>query len=100
MKARSCKAVARSETDFPIMIPTSILRVWFLGLFSFVLIGVGLYFSHQWYKQAWSYDFERQQSYFDPHLGFNGPTLLLAVVAGLLLWTLPAGSSSEPFLVF
>jgi hypothetical protein len=29
------------------MIPTSIIRVWFLGLFSWVLLGVGIYLSHQ-----------------------------------------------------
>lgn len=68
------------------MIPTSILRVWFLGLFSFVLIGAGIYFSHRWYKHAWSYDFAHRQSYFDPHLGYNHATLLLAIAAALLLW--------------
>ena len=70
------------------MIPTSILRVWFLGLFSFLLIGTGLYAGHEWYRRAWGYDFEHQQSYFDPHLGLNPPTLLLAGAVGLLLWAL------------
>lgn len=65
------------------MIPTSILRVWFLGLFSFLLIGAGLYAGHEGYRRAWGYDFERQQSYFDPHLGLNRPTLLLAAAVGL-----------------
>jgi pimeloyl-ACP methyl ester carboxylesterase len=68
------------------MIPTSILRIWFLGLFSFVLIGAGIYFSHRWYKHAWSYDLAHQRSYFDPHLGFNHATLHLVIAIGLLLW--------------
>jgi pimeloyl-ACP methyl ester carboxylesterase len=68
------------------MIPTSILRIWFVGLFSFVLIGAGIYFSHKWYKQAWSYDFAHQRSYFDPHLGYNHATFRLAIAIGLLLW--------------
>lgn len=73
------------------MIPASILRVWFLGLLSFLLIGAGIYSGHQWYRRAWGYDFDHQRSYFDPHLGFNHPTLFLAVAAGLLLWALAGG---------
>jgi pimeloyl-ACP methyl ester carboxylesterase len=73
------------------MIPTSILRVWFFGLFSFILIGAGIYCSHEWYRRSWSYDFTRQRSYFDPHLGFNHPTLFLAVAVILLLWVLIGG---------
>jgi pimeloyl-ACP methyl ester carboxylesterase len=73
------------------MIPTSILRVWFFGLFSFILIGAGIYCSHEWYRRSWSYDFARQRSYFDPHLGFNHPTLFLAVAVILLLWVLIGG---------
>jgi pimeloyl-ACP methyl ester carboxylesterase len=73
------------------MIPTSILRVWFLGLFSFILIGAGLYCSHEWYRRSWSYDFDHERSYFAPHLGFNPPTLFLAIAAGLLLWALVGG---------
>jgi hypothetical protein len=38
------------------MIPTSIIRFWFLGLFSWVLLGAGIYLSHKWYQRAWSYD--------------------------------------------
>ena len=38
------------------MIPTSIIRVWFLGLFSWVLLGAGIYFGHKWHQRAWSYD--------------------------------------------
>jgi pimeloyl-ACP methyl ester carboxylesterase len=70
------------------MIPTSIFRVWLVGLFSCLLVGTGLYAGHEWYRRAWGYDFERQQSYFDPHLGVNPPTLLLAGAVGLLVWAL------------
>jgi len=73
------------------MIPTSIIRVWFLGLFSFVLIGAGLYCGHEWYRRAWSYDLEQRRSYFDPHLGFNHPTLFLALALALLGWALTGG---------
>jgi len=68
------------------MIPTSILRVWFFGLLSFILIGAGIYCGHEWYRRSWSYDFARQRSYFNPHLGFNYPTFFLAVAVVLLLW--------------
>ncbi|HEY0790686.1 MAG TPA: alpha/beta hydrolase [Chthoniobacterales bacterium] len=73
------------------MIPTSILRTWFLGLFSFFLLGTAVYCSHRWYHHAWSYDFEHQRSYFDPHLGFNHLTLLLAIAVGLFVWVLAGG---------
>ena len=73
------------------MIPTSILRVWFFGLFSFVLIGAGAYCGHDWYRRSWGWDSEHQRSYFDPHWGFNVPTLFFAVAAGLLLWALFGG---------
>ena len=73
------------------MIPTSIIRVWFLGLFSWVLLGAGIYLSHEWYQHAWSYDFNLQRSYFDPHIGYNYETLLLVLAAGLLLWILAGG---------
>jgi pimeloyl-ACP methyl ester carboxylesterase len=73
------------------MIPTSIIRFWFFGLFSWVLLGVGIYLSHKWYQRAWSYDFNLHRSYFDPHIGNNYETFLLAVAVGLLLWALAGG---------
>src|SRR6267154_5307428 len=73
------------------MIPTSIIRIWFLGLFSWVLLGAGIYLSHKWYQHAWSYDFNLQRSYFDPHIGYNYETFLLVLAAGLLLWILDGG---------
>src|ERR1700722_18727351 len=73
------------------MIPTSIIRIWFFGLFSWLLLGVGSYISHKWYKRAWSYDFNLHRSYFDPHMGNNYETFLLAVAVGLLFWALAGG---------
>jgi hypothetical protein len=73
------------------MIPTSIIRFWFLGLFSWVLLGVGIYLSHKWYQRAWSYDFNLHRSYFDPHIGSNYETFLLAVTVSLLFWALAGG---------
>jgi pimeloyl-ACP methyl ester carboxylesterase len=73
------------------MIPSSIIRVWFLGLFSWVLLGAGIYFGHKWYQRAWSYDFNLQRSYFDPHIGYNHETFLLVLAVALLFWVLAGG---------
>ena len=73
------------------MIPTSIIRIWFLGLFSWILLGAGIYLSHKWYQHAWSYDFNLQRSYFDPHIGYNHETLLLVLAAVSALWVLAGG---------
>ena len=73
------------------MIPTSIIRIWLFGLFSWLLLGVGIYISHKWYQWAWSYDFNLHRSYFDPHIGNSYQTLLLAVVVVLFLWALAGG---------
>jgi pimeloyl-ACP methyl ester carboxylesterase len=73
------------------MILTSIIRFWFLGLFSWLLLGVGIYLSHKWYQRAWSYDFNLYRSYFDPHIGNNYETFLLALAVSLLFWALAGG---------
>jgi hypothetical protein len=73
------------------MIPTLIIRNCFFGLFSWLLLGVGIYLSHKWYQRAWSYDFNLHRSYFDAHIGNNYQRLLLAVVMVLLLWLLAGG---------
>src|SRR3977135_1278441 len=66
------------------MIPTSIIRVWFLGLFSWLLLGVGVYFSHKWFQRGWSYDLHLDSSYFYPHIGNNHETLLLVIAVAVL----------------
>ena len=73
------------------MIPSSIFRIWFLGLFSWILLGAGIYVGHKWYERAWSYDFDHQRSYFDPHIGYNHETLLLFIAVALLLWVFAGG---------
>jgi hypothetical protein len=73
------------------MIPTSIIRIWFLGLFSWILLGLGIYLSHKWYQHAWSYDFNLQRSYLDPHIGNNHETRLLIIAACLLFLVLGGG---------
>ena len=73
------------------MIPTSIIRIWFLGLLSWILLGVGIYLSHKWYHHAWSYDLNLQRSYFDPHIGNNHQTRLLIIAASLLFLVLAGG---------
>ena len=73
------------------MIPSSIIRIWFFGFFSWVLLGVGIYLGHEWYRRAWSYDYNLQRSYFHPHFGYNHETLLLVVAVALLLWVLTGG---------
>jgi hypothetical protein len=73
------------------MIPTSIIRIWFLGLLSWILLGLGIYLSHKWYQHAWSYDFNLQRSYFDPHIGYNRESILLFIAACLLFLVLAGG---------
>jgi pimeloyl-ACP methyl ester carboxylesterase len=73
------------------MIPTSIIRIWFLGLLSWILLGVGIYLSHKWYHHAWSYDLGLQRSYFDPHIGNNHETRLLIIAASVLFLVLAGG---------
>jgi hypothetical protein len=73
------------------MIPTSIIRIWLLGFLSWILLGFGIYLSHKWYQHAWSYDFNLQRSYFDPHFGYNGETRLLFIAALLLFLVLAGG---------
>jgi pimeloyl-ACP methyl ester carboxylesterase len=73
------------------MIPTSIIRIWFLGLLSWILLGVGIYLSHKWYHHAWSYDLNLQRSYFDPHIGNNHETRLLIIAASVLFLVLAGG---------
>lgn len=67
------------------MVPTQILAIWFTGLLSLGIIAGGAHFAHEWYRRSWSYDAIAQQSVFAPDLGWNEPTLLLAVA--VLLFT-------------
>src|SRR5580700_8925671 len=73
------------------MIPTSIIRIWFLGLLSWILLGLGIYLSQEWYHHAWSYDLNPHRSYFDPHIGNNHQTRLIIIAACLLFMVLGGG---------
>lgn len=73
------------------MIPASILFVWISGLFAFALIGGGLYLGREWYQQAWAYDRALGRAVFDPDLGLNEETALLAAAVALLAWALLGG---------
>ncbi len=73
------------------MIPTSIIRIWLLNIFSWVLLGAAIYVTHRWYQHSWSYDSNLQRSYFDPHFGYNHHTFLLIVALALILWVLIGG---------
>jgi len=55
-----------------------------LGLFSWVLLGAGIYLGHKWYQPRVSYDFNLQRSYFDPTFGYNQRCSLF-IAARLLL---------------
>jgi hypothetical protein len=54
-------------------------------------LGSGIYLTHKWYQHAWSYDFNLQRSYFDPHIGNNHETRLLIIAACLLFLVLAGG---------
>jgi pimeloyl-ACP methyl ester carboxylesterase len=68
------------------MIPTSIIRFWFLGLFSWVLLGVGIYLSHKWYQRAWSYDFNLHRFFTALERPVIVPLLHLTIWLSPLVW--------------
>jgi len=53
-----------------------------------VLLEVGIYLSHKWYQRVWSHDFHLHRADFDPHIGNNYESFLLAVAISLLFWAL------------
>lgn len=74
------------------MIPTTILTVWFTGLLSLGMIGGGAYLAYRWYDEAWAYDENLRRFVFDPDLGWNGETALLAAAVALIAWTFAGGA--------
>ena len=70
------------------MIPTVILAVWLLGLLALGLVSAGGYLLYRWYELAHRYDPTTGREVFNPDLGLNGETALLAAGLLLLLWTL------------
>ena len=73
------------------MIPTFILSFWFMGLMGFGLIGGGGYLSWRWYRESRHFDPELHRYIFDPNLGLNQETALLAAGISLLIWALFGG---------
>ncbi len=73
------------------MLPTAILRLWFLSLLSPGLIGAGVYLAHRWYQQSWGYDPSLHRSFFDPHFRLDEPTLCVLAAAFLLVVALAGG---------
>ncbi len=74
------------------MIPTFIFQVWLLGLFSFGLIGGGIYLAHEWQQRSWAWDPVRLESVFAPYFGANEETAMLVAAAVLFLIVLAGGS--------
>ncbi len=74
------------------MIPTFIIQVWLLGLFSFGIIGGVIYLAHEWQQRSWGWDPIRLQSVFAPDFGANEESMLLAGAVVLLILVLAGGS--------
>ncbi len=60
------------------MISTSIFSVWLTGLLSLGILGGGAYLAYRWYDEAWAYDLDLGRHVFDPNLGWNDETAILA----------------------
>src|SRR4051794_27556739 len=69
------------------MIPTFILQIWILGLFSLGILAAVVYLAHEWQQRSWGWDYALERSVFAPHFGANETTALLA---GAILLTLLA----------
>lgn len=74
------------------MIPTFIIQIWLFGLLSLGFLGAGAYFAHEWQQRSWSWDPIMQTSVFQPTLGFNEDTAVLAAAVGFLFITFFGGS--------
>jgi pimeloyl-ACP methyl ester carboxylesterase len=78
-------------------LPTSVLATWLFGLLSFAILGGGAYLLHAWYDRAWI--LERvdlgdrivERWAFQPDLGLNAQTALLAAGVALLVWAVLGG---------
>jgi pimeloyl-ACP methyl ester carboxylesterase len=72
-------------------IPSAIIGVWMTGLLSLGLIGGGAYFVWAWYRDSWVYHQFLDRTVFDPNIGLNWHTALLALGTTLLVWALAGG---------
>lgn len=73
------------------MLPFSIIFVWLTSLLSLGLIGGGAYLVWAWYRDSWAYDQFLDRTVFDPNIGLNWHTALLAAGITLLVWALAGG---------
>lgn len=73
------------------MIPPLIIVVWLSGLLSLGLIGGGAALLWAWSRDAWIYDAVLERTVFDPQIGFNGPTAMLAAGVTMLVWAFAGG---------
>ncbi|MDB6173982.1 MAG: Arylesterase [Chthoniobacteraceae bacterium] len=73
------------------MIPIFILYTWLLGLISFGIIGGTVYLGHEWQQRSWVWDPVAQRSFFNPTLGWNAETAMLAGAITLLIIALAGG---------
>jgi pimeloyl-ACP methyl ester carboxylesterase len=73
------------------MIPSAIIVVWLSGLLSVGLIGGGAALVWAWYRDAWVSNAVLDRTVFDPQLGLNWPTAMLAVGICLLVWAVAGG---------
>lgn len=73
------------------MIPTFILQIWLLGLFSIGIIGLATFLAHEWQQRSWGWDQVLQQSVFVPQWGWNQATLMIAAAVLLALLALGGG---------
>ncbi len=71
--------------------PQLILTLWLHLLLAVGLIGGGITLVGRWYRSAWAYDRTVDLWRFDPDLGWNGPTALLALGVALLVWSIAGG---------
>ncbi|TDU62487.1 pimeloyl-ACP methyl ester carboxylesterase [Prosthecobacter fusiformis] len=74
------------------MIPTLILQTWLCGLLSLGILSGAIYFAHEWQQRSWVWDASLGASVFQPEVGMNEVTGLLAAACVLVLITLFGGS--------
>jgi pimeloyl-ACP methyl ester carboxylesterase len=72
-------------------IPSAIIVVWLNGLLAVGLIGGGAVLIWAWYRDAWVYDTLLDRTVFDPQIGLNWPTAMLAIGIILLVWAFAGG---------
>ena len=80
------------------MLPTSIFALWFSALWSFGIIGGGVYLIYEWWRRSWFWDVRFNDWRFDPAFGGNAPTAMLALGALLLLWSVAGGFTMRAIL--